>query len=297
MGTSPVSERGRASGRIRDLIVACHPEPAALVTVLAGLLALGAGRGWRTFWVAGAVLAGQLAVGWTNDYVDRNLDRATGRLDKPLARSIAAGAGTGGPGLRPSTVRTAALAALAACIPLSLISGIGFAAAHFTAIALAMAYNAGLKSTLFSAVPYTVAFGLVPVAVALSLPSPYWPPTWTIVAGSLIGAGGHFTQALPDIPSDRRLGIHGLPQAIGQRASGATAAILLLAANLTVALGPGRPGAVQLAGASLAAILAGGITAAALTGRPKLAFRLTLAAATLAVLAFLASGRSLAPPT
>jgi len=297
VGTSPISGGAGAPGRIRDLVVACHPEPTALVTVLTGLLALGAGRGWRTLWIAGAVLAGQLAVGWTNDYVDRNIDRATGRTDKPLARSTDTAEGIGGSGLRPSTVRTAALAALAACLPLSIVSGIGFAAAHFTAITLAMAYNAGLKSRLLSAVPYTVAFGLVPVAVALSLPSPRWPPTWTIVAGALIGAGGHFTQALPDIPADRRLGIRGLPQAIGQRASGATAAILLLAANLTVALGPGRPGPVQLAGASLATVLAGGITAAALTGRPRLSFRLTLAAAALAVLALLASGRSLAPPT
>jgi len=121
-----------------------------------------------------------------------------------------------------------------------------------------------------------------------------WPPLWAIVASALIGAGGHFTQALPDIPTDRQLGIHGLPQAIGQRASGAAAAILLLAANVTVALGPGRPGPIQLAGAALAAVLAGGIVTAALTDRPKLSFRLTLAAATLAVLAFLASGHSLA---
>ena len=297
MGTSPVSEGAQARRRVRDLVVTCHPEPTALVTVLTGLLALGAGRGWRTPLVASAVLAGQLAVGWTNDYVDRNLDRATGRSDKPLARSTAAGASIGGSGLSPSTVRTAALAALGACLPLSLVSGIGFAAAHFTAIGFAMAYNAGLKSKLLSVVPYTVAFGLVPVAVALSLPSPHWPPTWTIAAGALIGAGGHFTQALPDIPADRQLGIHGLPQAIGQRASGAAAAILLLAANATVTLGPGRPGPVQLAGFSLAVVLAGGITTAALTGRPRLSFRLTLAAATLAVLAFLASGRSLAAPT
>src|SRR5262245_17894220 len=245
----PRAEGTPARGRVLDLLVACHPEPTALVTVLTSLLALRAGRGLGVVWVAAAVLAGQLGVGWTNDYVDRDLDQAARRLDKPLARATAANHGAGSPELRPGTVRTAALAALAACVPLSLASGIGFTVAHLTAVGFAMAYNAGLKSTLLSVVPYTVAFGLLPAAVALSLPSPRWPAAWAPVAGALIGAGGHFTQALPDIPADRRLGVFGLPQAIGQRASGAAAALLLLAANATVSLGPGHPGPVQLGGA------------------------------------------------
>ncbi|HKF15743.1 MAG TPA: UbiA family prenyltransferase [Candidatus Dormibacteraeota bacterium] len=294
MPRGPHAEDAAARGRVVDLLVACHPEPTALVTTLTSLLALRAGRGSGVVWVAAAVLSGQLAVGWTNDYVDRDLDRAAHRRDKPLVR--AAAANHGNPRLKPGTLRTAAIAALAACVPLSLASGIGFTVAHLTAIAFAMAYNAGLKSTLLSVVPYTVAFGLLPAAVALSLPSPRWPATWAPVAGALIGAGGHFTQALPDIPADRRLGVLGLPQAIGQRASGAAAALLLLAANATVALGPGRPGPIQLAGVALAAILAAGIVAAALADRPRLSFRLTLAAATVAVLAFLASGRSLVAP-
>jgi len=265
-----------------------------VVTLLTSLLVLRAGRGWGVVWVAAAVLAGQLSVGWSNDYVDRGLDQAAHRHDKPLARAAAASDGGANTRLRPTTVRTAALAALVASVPLSLASGVGFTLAHLTAIAFAMAYNAGLKSTLLSFVPYTVAFGLLPTAVALSLPGPRWPATWAPIAGALIGAGGHFTQALPDIPADRRLGVVGLPQAIGQRASGTLAAILLLGANATVALGPGSPGPIQLAGVALAAILAGGIVTAALLDRPRLSFRLTLAAATAAVLAFLASGRSLA---
>ena len=292
MPRPPVAEPVPVARRISALVIACHPEPTALVTVLTSLLALSAGRGWGTVWVTAAVLAGQLSVGWTNDYRDRDLDRAARRMDKPLARTSPSGAYDAA--LRPTTVRTAAIAALAACVPLSLASGIGFTAAHLTAIAFAMAYTARLKSTLLSVVPYAVAFGLLPAAVALGLPTPRWPPVWSIAAGALIGAGGHFTQALPDIPTDRTLGIHGLPQAVGQPASGALAALLLLAANATVALGPGRPGPLQLAGAALAALLAAGISIAAVMHRPKLAYRLTLAAAAVTVLAFLASGHSLA---
>jgi 4-hydroxybenzoate polyprenyltransferase len=268
------------------LLAACHPEPAALVTLLTSALALAAGRGWGTLWVAAAVAAGQLAVGWSNDYLDRELDRAARRTDKPLARQATAAT------LSPTRVRTAALLALAASVPLSLAVTAGFAVAHLVAVGCALAYNARLKAGPFSVVPYAVAFGLLPVAVALGLPTPHWPPAWAVGAAVLIGAGGHFTQALPDIPADRRLGIRGLPQLIGQPASGATAAALLLAANLLVALAATRSAAVALAvlQAVVALALTAGILAATAADRTRLAFRLTLASAAVAVLAFAASG-------
>jgi 4-hydroxybenzoate polyprenyltransferase len=275
---------GLARGAV-VLLAACHPEPAALVTLLTSALALTAGRGWGTLWVTAAVAAGQLAVGWSNDYLDRELDRAARRIDKPLARQAAAA-------LSPTTVRTAALLALAASVPLSVAVTAGFAVAHLVAVGCALAYNAGLKAGPFSVVPYAVAFGLLPVAVALGLPTPHWPPAWAVGAAVLIGAGGHFTQALPDIPADRRLGIRGLPQLIGQPASGAAAAALLLAANLLVALAATRSAAVALAvvQAVVALALTAGILAATAADRTRLAFRLTLASATVAVLAFAASG-------
>src|SRR5262249_36057845 len=145
----------------------CHPEPAGLVTLLTGVLALAAGRGWGTLWVVAAVGAGQLAVGWSNDYLDRALDRAAGRGDKPLAgddRTAEAAA-----------VRVAALVALVAAVPLSLVVSAGFALAHLVAVGCALAYNAGLKRRALSVLPYAVAFGLLPVAVALSLPRPHLP--------------------------------------------------------------------------------------------------------------------------
>jgi 4-hydroxybenzoate polyprenyltransferase len=270
---------------LRALLAASHPEPAALVTLLTVFLSLAGGRRWDVLWVAAAVGSGQLGVGWSNDFLDRDLDRAQGRLDKPLA-AVAV--------LTPGAVRAAAAAALAACVPLSLAAGTGFAAAHLVAVALAIGYNVRLKVLPLSVVPYAAAFGLLPVAVALGLTPPRWPHGWAVAAAALIGAGGHFTQALPDIPADRRLGIRGLPQVIGQRAAAAAAAGLLLAASLTIAFGPGRaPGPVQLGGVASSAALAAGIVAAALGGRPRLAFRLTLAAASVSVAAFVAGGGAL----
>src|SRR5437588_11175031 len=67
-----------------DLLRCSHPEPVFAVTAANGVLAVSAGRGWTTVWVVTAVLAGQLFVGWTNDYRDRDLDPRAGRPDKPI---------------------------------------------------------------------------------------------------------------------------------------------------------------------------------------------------------------------
>jgi 4-hydroxybenzoate polyprenyltransferase len=290
MGGVPIGRPASAAGpgRLRGpgltLLTACHPEPAAAVTLLTSLLALAAGAGLRTPLLAAAVGAGQLGVGWSNDYLDRHFDRAAGRSDKPLAAPSAA-PDEAGAGL----VRTAAAIALVAAVPLSLAVSVGFAVAHLAAVGCALAYNAGLKVRPVSILPYAIAFGLLPVAVALGLPTPHWAPAWAIAASALAGAGGHFTQALPDIPADRALGVRGLPQLVGQRASAFAAATLLLAANVTIAVAT-EPFVLATVHGTLAVALAAAIIAATLTDRPRLAFRLTLASAALAVVAFVAGG-------
>src|SRR5437899_10242786 len=122
-------------GTFAALVRCSHPEPVATVTAVTTILALSAGRGAGAIWVAFAVLAGQLFVGWSNDYLDRDRDRAAGRADKPLAQDQ----------LRAGTVGLAALVAIAAALPLSLASGLAATAAHLTAIAAATLYNLGLK--------------------------------------------------------------------------------------------------------------------------------------------------------
>jgi 4-hydroxybenzoate polyprenyltransferase len=265
---------------VTGLLRACHPQPAAVVTALVGVLAFSAGRGWGTLWVLAAIGAGQLGVGWSNDYLDRGVDRAEGRSDKPIA--------TGSIGARQ--VGVAALLAFAAAVPLSLASGLPSAAAHFVALGCAVAYNAGLKNLPVSAVPYAVAFGLVPAIVTLGLTPPRFPAAWALAAGALLGVGGHFAQVLPDIPADAARGSRGLPQLAGQRASAAVAASCLLGAVGAVALGSGRPG--PLAAAALAVTAVGGATivAIAFLGRLALAFRITLGLAAVAVVALVLSG-------
>ena len=267
-----------------DLLRCSHPEPVFAVTAANGVLAISAGRGWTTVWVVSAVLAGQLFVGWTNDYLDRDLDARAGRADKPLV------AGT----VSAQRVRNAALVALVTCVPLSLANGVAPGLLHLAAVGVATLYNLGVRATPLSPVPYLFAFGAVPAFITLGLHPAHLPPAWATIAAALLGAGAHFTQVLPDIDQDRRLGVNGLPQRLGARGSTLAAATLLAASALFVLLGPGRPAELQLAALAVTLALIAGIVFGGLSGRHRLAFRLTLAAAAGIAGLFLLSGRSLA---
>jgi 4-hydroxybenzoate polyprenyltransferase len=267
------------------LVRACHPEPTLAVTSLTTALAISAGRGWGSLWVAAAVLCGQLSVGWANDYVDRDRDRAAGRMAKPIAAGR----------IPDTTVRNASIGALVLAVPLSLASGVTAATVHVAALLLAHAYNLRLKSTPLSVVPYALAFGLLPAFVTLGLgPHAHWPAPWIMAATALIGSAAHFTQVLPDLGSDRRVGVRGLPQILGAGGSLAAAAVLLSAGTLTAAVGPSRalsPAAIVAVVLTLAVIAA--MVGAGVLGRSIAAFRLTIAAAVGALATFLLTGRGL----
>lgn len=196
------------------------------MTAVTGGLAAVAGRGPGTVWVVLAALAGQLYVGWSNDYIDRRRDLDAARGDKPLARGE----------VSPALVRNAAIVALVAAVPLSLASGVPAAMVHFVAIGSATAYNLGLKSTVISALPYALSFGLLPTFVTLGLRPSHWPPLWIIAVAALIGVGGHFAQARPDVERDRRQGVRGLPERMGDRGSAILAAAFLAAGAVAMAL-------------------------------------------------------------
>lgn len=251
-----------------------HPEPVVVVSGLAGGLAVTAGRGAGTVWVVLAVLAGQLYVGWSNDYVDRDQDREAGRLDKPLAKDE----------ISSRLVLGAAVVALVAAVPLSLASGVPATLVHLAGLGAATAYNVRLKATIFSALTYAVAFALLPAFITLGLAHPHWPPAWVFVAAGLIGVGGHFAQARPDVENDRRQHVMGLPQLAGERASAILAAAFLAAGALAIALGAHN----------LLPLIALVPVPIVVLAKPAAAYRLTLLIAVLTVGAFLANGGNLA---
>ncbi|SHN00438.1 UbiA prenyltransferase family protein [Cryptosporangium aurantiacum] len=220
--------------------------------------------------VAAAVLAGQLATGWSNDWLDADRDAAVGRTDKPVA--------TGEVSRR--LVGAAALVAGAACVPLSLLSGWRAGLLHLAAVGCALAYNARLKSTPFSPVPYALAFGAAPAFVTLPLPGAPWPPAWLTLAGAALGAGAHFANVVGDLEEDAATGIRGLPHRLGRRASEAIAAGLMALVAIVLTLGP--PGPPEPVAWGILATTAVALTLGAVLGRrpgSRALFRAVLVAA------------------
>jgi 4-hydroxybenzoate polyprenyltransferase len=104
-------------------------------------------------------------------------------------------------------------------------------------IASAWTYNAGLKATALSVVPYLVSFGLLPAIVTLSLPTPAPAVWWAAAAGALLGVAAHFTNVLPDLEDDRKTGVRGLPHRLGRRTSGLVTLLALGTATVLVFAG------------------------------------------------------------
>jgi len=236
-----VTRRVAALGLLRS----CHPEPSAAVTAFAVALSIAVGRSAAGVVLAGsAVAAGQLSVGWHNDWLDAERDEASVRPDKPVAQGT----------VPRQLVRRAAGMAVAAVIPLSLACGWRAGSAHLAAVALAWGYNWRWKATVWSWVPYAGAFALLAAFVTLGLPVPRWPPWWALVAAATLGVGAHLANAAPDLAQDLAGGIRGLPHVLGYRRSVVAATALLLVASLLIAFGAGRPGVASAVG--LAAVVA-----------------------------------------
>lgn len=234
---------------IRALALSCHPLPSLAVTAitagLASLANLPLGRGAL---VTATVFAGQLSIGWSNDYLDADRDRAARRTDKPLAT---------GP-LRPRVVGVAAIVALVVTVVLSAMIGWPGGAAACGTVLAAWAYNLRLKATSVSWLPYAVAFGLAPAVVTLSASPPRWPAAWALAAGALLGVAAHLANVLPDLADDIAGGIRGLPHRIGARSTALMAAVVLLAASAVILLGPpGAPGPWRWAGFGGAVLVSG----------------------------------------
>jgi heme o synthase len=278
------------SRTVLGLIRASHPEPAAVVTATAALLAWGVGhRPGAVIGIAATVLASQLAIGWLNDWLDAERDALVRRRDKP----VAAGA---------ISRRTVGLVGLLAtlCTPLLALT-LGWAAAACATVALvsALLYNWPLKATPVSVLPYALSFGLLPAFVVLALPGTPAPPIWLVAAGALLGAGAHFANVLPDLEDDRRTGVRGLPHRIGAGWSAGAAAALLLAATVALVTGPaGPPSWAGLAAVAAAVVVLplgwhAGRAAAGRGGRPVAVFRAVMLIAVIDVVLLIFSGRAL----
>jgi 4-hydroxybenzoate polyprenyltransferase len=265
-----------------ELALACHPGPTVAVTLFAASMALGAGApGRTTTLVTLAVLAGQLSIGWSNDWVDAARDAAVGRTDKPV--------GAGRVSVR--AVRAAAWSAAAACVVLSAALGWRAGLVNVATVASAWAYNVRLKSTAWSWAPFAFSFGLLPMVVALALPGSPWAAWWAVAGGALLGVGAHLANVLPDLEDDEGTGVRGAGHRIGRTGTSVLAAGTLLAATLLVVVAPpGQPSWAAVVALVVAAVLAAGGTVVALrASRSRLPFASAIAVAAVDVVLLVAS--------
>lgn len=275
---------------VRALWGSTHPGPTLVVTALALTLGIAVGlEPWRIALLTLAVFAGQLSIGISNDALDAARDRAVGRTDKPIAR--------GDVSMRTAWV--AASLALVAALAFSAPLGWRMLAVHALFLGSAWSYNAGLKSTPFSLVPFVVSFGIFPSLATLSAPDPEFAPGWAWVAGAALGTAVHLTNVLPDLDDDARTGVRGLPHRLGPRLSAVLAAAAILAGAVAVLLGSagGDLGAVSpvswLFFAAVAVVAVATVVRALARPPARVLFRLVMLAALLLAAQLVASGSAL----
>jgi 4-hydroxybenzoate polyprenyltransferase len=267
------------------LALATHLGPAVAVTAVATLLAIAADvPAARTVLLCAAVLAGQASIGWSNDWLDADRDRAVARADKPVVQGA----------VGPALLRTLALAAAATAVVLSLLLGIVPGLLLLALVASGWAYNAGLKRTPASVLGYVVGFGALPAGVVAAAPGNPVAPWWLVAAGAALGAAAHLANVAPDLEDDLATGVRGLPHRLGARASAVAGALLLGGASLVLVLGPeGPPTTAGWIGLALALPA---VVVAALAGTARFrraAFPAILLLTVLDVLLLLAGGANL----
>lgn len=270
----------------RALLRSSHPGPTLAVTAIVLALAWGYGlEGWRIALVTLAIVANQLSVGISNDVLDADRDRSSGRTDKPLASGD----------VSVTTGAVVALGLAATSIVLSLALGPLAAIAHGIFLASGWVYNLGLKSTLASVVPYVVGFGSLPAIVTLASDAPRLAAPWSMTAAALLGVAAHFSNVLPDLADDSDTGVRGLPHVLGARVSAVVIALGLIGASAAVVFGPGTtPSVLALIGFAATATIASVSVVLVVSGRlERMLFRLTIAAAVINVALLLLSAPGL----
>jgi 4-hydroxybenzoate polyprenyltransferase len=276
---------GRRAGAPATLLAlarATHLGPALAVTLVAVLLAVSAGAGAaRTALVGAAVLAGQASIGWSNDWIDAGRDLAVGRADKPVVQGV----------VTPGLLRAAAAGALGLSVVLSLLLGVVPGLLLLVLVASGWAYNAGLKRTAASALPYLTGFGALPAGVVAAAPGTPAAPWWLVAAGAALGGAAHVANVAPDVADDLATGVRGLPHRVGAVPSAVVGALLLGGATLLLVLGPDGPP--DAAGWAAVGLAVPAVAVAALAGsarRRRLAFPAVMLLTVLDVVLLLVGG-------
>jgi 4-hydroxybenzoate polyprenyltransferase len=194
------------------LVRAAHPRQALLTAAGLALAAAVSGRPPREVGlVAVTVLVGQALLGWDNDLVDEESDRADEGTHKPLVVGR----------LDRGTLSFWLACAVLLVIPLALSGGIDAGLAYLLSLAMGVVGNRVLRRGRFSWLPWAVAFGLYPAYLSYG----GWgggaegrPPTVAItVATASLGIGVHVLVALRGLVEDNRAGRRHVPLRLALR--------------------------------------------------------------------------------
>jgi 4-hydroxybenzoate polyprenyltransferase len=229
----------RAAGRsLRDLgpvplVRSAHPRLAVATAVgLAAVAALSGRPAREVGLVLVTVLAGQAVLGWDNDLLDEEDDRAAGRLAKPLVSGR----------LERGTVWFALACAVLLVVPLALSNGFEAGAAYLASLLVGVVGNRILRTGPLSWLPWAVGYALYPAFLSYG----GWgggrhggAPTVTVtVLAAFLGVGVHVLTSLRGLVEDNRAGRRGLPLRLGLRLGAPRLLLLsgLYCAALLVAL-------------------------------------------------------------
>ena len=203
--------------RIIGLLRASHFGPNLLVTFISLFFAQLYWWEGPAFIIAIGVFCGQLVVGWSNDVIDYKDDLLHNRQKKPLV--------SGQISLR--LLQNSLRVMLPLAILVNLFGPLGFVGGGLSVLAIgwAVAYNFYFKFTIFSWLPYAIAFGSLPSCMALS--KEQTPELWMWLGGALLGTAAHFLNVIKDMDQDQASGIKGLPQRLGKVKSIAVAVVLI----------------------------------------------------------------------
>jgi 4-hydroxybenzoate polyprenyltransferase len=250
-GNQSSTAYGQGMRLLQGFVRAAHPLPTIAVSLVITAFAWSLGwTGWPLVTVFAAILIGQLSVGWSNDAFDASLDARVGRTSKPtVALNVSARA-----------LWIAAACALLIAILLSwAVAGWLGGSFHVFAILMAWLYNIRLSRTVWSWLPYALAFGVMPAFLSFGFSDE--PPTvWAVAVFAIIGVSAHLANALPDADSDAGAGVGGLVVRLGIRRS-------VLLCWLLLALGSGVLVVVSFSASIwLALIIAGAFVSAVILG-------------------------------
>jgi 4-hydroxybenzoate polyprenyltransferase len=209
--------------RFRGLLKASHFGPTLLVTAISFGFATYYWWEGPAYVIAFGVFTGQLVVGWSNDLYDFEDDLKHKRQSKPLVNAV---------------ITKAYLQKwLIFMVPFSFVAnllgplGIKGGLLYMLGVGFGVAYNFYFKFSIFSPLPFAIAFAALPSCIAIS--KDITPPTWMWAGGALFGMAAHFINVIKDMKADQISQIKGLPQRLGTKKS-ILAAAFLIALGITV---------------------------------------------------------------